>query len=379
MGQEGIQQFVDRFRAKATKAKLVQSRVKALERMAREAPAHVDSPFDFEFPPPERLPNPLLTLDDTEVGYGGEPVLRQIGLSLRPGSRIGLIGPNGAGKSTLVKLLAGELEPLAGDMHVDKGLKLGYFAQHQLDQLRLEASPFDHIKRLAPEALEQRIRDFLGGFAFSGDQALEPVAQLSGGEKARLVLAMLVWQRPNLLLLDEPTNHLDLEMRQALSRALQTYEGALVVIAHDRHLLNTVVDDYLLVAEGTARPFEGGLDAYRKYLDERRRGDRNAATDTAAPGRGRKAERQRKAEQRRALQPLRQRVDRLEREMSEIEAKLGQMETALADPDLYEAQASDRLQDLLHTRAELARRRDDLEAEWMEAQEALDTAAAEQV
>jgi len=374
-----VRQFIDRFRAKATKARLVQSRIKALERMELESPAHVDSPFDFEFRPSERLPNPLLSVEHGAVGYDGAPVLREVGLSLRPGSRIGLLGPNGAGKSTLVRLLAGELAPVSGELHLDKGVRIGYFAQHQLEQLDTGASPFDHIQRLTPSALPQDIRDFLGGFDFRGDRALEPVAPLSGGEKARLVLAMLVWQRPNLLLLDEPTNHLDLEMRHALARALQSFEGALVVIAHDRHLLSTVVDDYLLVADGSVRPFEGGLDAYQHYLQDRRRARAEVARPTASAVQAdRRAERQRRAEQRRLLQPLKRRVDALEGEIAEVETQLQAVDAELAGGALYDDADKGRLESVMQRRGELAKRRDALEETWMEAQEALDAASAEQ-
>ncbi|MCG6936421.1 MAG: ATP-binding cassette domain-containing protein, partial [Proteobacteria bacterium] len=245
-----MQAFVDRFRAKATKAKQAQSRLKALERMTQIAPAHVDSPFHFQFPAPDKLPRPLLSLDTIEFGYTEAPLLERVSFSLNPGDRIGLLGPNGAGKSTLIKILAGELAPRTGTREPAKHLRLGYFAQHQLEQLHPEESALTHLRRLDPQASEQHLRNYLGGFDFQGDRVTEPVAPFSGGEKARLVLALLVYQKPNLLLLDEPTNHLDLEMRLALSTALQDFEGAMVIVSHDRHLLRTVTDQFYLVHDG---------------------------------------------------------------------------------------------------------------------------------
>ncbi|MFB4203730.1 putative ABC transporter ATP-binding protein YheS [wastewater metagenome] len=375
-----LQRFIDRFRAQANKARAAQSRVKALERMERIAPAHVDSPFHFDFPEPPAAANPLLSMDGVSLGYGGAPLLSGIDLGLRPGGRIGLLGPNGAGKSTLIRALAGEMAPLAGRMTRARNLRVGYFAQHQLEQLDPEASPVLHLARLAPDALEQTLRDFLGGFGFHGDQATEPVAPLSGGEKARLVLALLVWQAPNLLLLDEPTNHLDLEMRHALTLALQGFDGAVVTVSHDRHLLNSTVDDFLLVADGGVRPFDGGLQAYQGWLAERRRGGRSLAEETPAGGRSaadRKAERQRAAERRRAMKPLRDRVQRLVREIERASARLAELETALADPALYEADGKERLNELLREQGDLRRRHDELEAEWMEAESELEAAEAD--
>ncbi|MFO7592753.1 MAG: ATP-binding cassette domain-containing protein, partial [Pseudomonadota bacterium] len=258
-----IESFVNRFRAKATKAKQAQSRLKSLERMERIAPAHVDSPFHFSFLPPHKLPTPLLTLDRVDVGYGGQAIVHGANLSLQPGDRIGLLGHNGAGKSTLIKHIAGELEPIAGEIITARELRIGYFAQHQLEQLDPEASPVQHLQRIDPKASEQSLRDYIGGFGFSNDMALSPVAPFSGGEKSRLVLAMLVYQRPNLLLLDEPTNHLDLEMRHAMAMALQEYQGALVVVSHDRHLLRSVTDTLYLVHDGQVKEFDGDLEDYR--------------------------------------------------------------------------------------------------------------------
>jgi len=281
-----IQGFVERFRAKATKARQAQSRLKALERMEHIAPAHVDSPFHFAFRAPPSLPRPLLTLEGGRAGYGERLVLDRIKLDLVPGDRVGLLGPNGAGKSTLIKVLAGRLPLLAGEQRQAQGLRIGYFAQHQMDQLRPDESPLKHLQRLAPEATEQVLRDYLGGFDFAGDKALEPVAPFSGGEKARLALALVIWGRPNLLLLDEPTNHLDLEMREALSEALQDYEGALVVVSHDRHLLRVTVDQLLLVDGGREAPFDGDLDDYPAWLLRRQSRLEQAAAEIASGGAG---------------------------------------------------------------------------------------------
>ena len=274
-----IQSFVDRFKAQATKARQAQSRIKALERMELIAMAHVDSPFDFSFPKPGRMPNPLLKLDKADIGYGQTKVVQGANLSISPGDRIGLLGSNGAGKSSLIKVLAGDMPPLSGVRLTADALNIGYFAQHQLEQLRLDESPLWHLQKIAPQATEKELRNFLGGFDFQGDKVMEPVKPFSGGEKARLVLALLVYKNPNLLLLDEPTNHLDLEMRQALSVALQDYEGAIVLVSHDRHLLRTVTDQFLLVADGKAQPFDGDLDDYRLWLAERKKTEEKSADE----------------------------------------------------------------------------------------------------
>jgi ATP-binding cassette subfamily F protein 3 len=376
-----LQKFIDRFRAKATKARAAQSRIKALERMERVAPAHVDSPFDFSFPEPPPAGDPMITLERAAVGYGDTAVLHDVTFGLRSGARIGLLGPNGAGKSTLIRVLAGEAEPLAGDSVRARNLSVGYFAQHQLEQLDEAASPLLHLARLAPEAPEQPLRDFLGGFGFAGDQATAPTGPLSGGEKARLVLALLVWRRPNLLLLDEPTNHLDLEMRHALTVALQAYEGAVVTVSHDRHLLNSTVDEFWLVADGSLRRFDGDLEDYRRWLVERRRAAATAAApaprSNAATADERKAERRREAERRAALRPLRQRVERLVAEIEQVNTELAGIESQLADPGIYESQHKARLAELLREQGRLRQRHDGLEAEWMEAETRLEAAEAE--
>ncbi|MCG5531489.1 ATP-binding cassette domain-containing protein [Halorhodospira halochloris] len=386
-----MQRFIDRFRAKASKARAAQSRIKALERMEKVAPAYADSQFQFRFPPAPQAANPLLTLEGAKLGYSGAVILSEVTRSIAYEDRIGLLGPNGAGKSTLVRALAGEQPLLAGETYRASGLQVGYFAQHQLEQLDCEASPLLHLQRIAPQATPQRLRDFLGSFAFRGDMATSPVGNLSGGEKARLVLALIAWQQPNLLLLDEPTNHLDLEMRHALSLALQDFAGAVVVISHDRRLLAATVDRYWLVANGTVTDFTGDLDDYRDWLTERRR---EAARDCSAtsrvgstagqsPGSGeeRKAQRRREAEQRAALKPLRERAARLLDEIEQCDQELKEIEQRLADPQLYEQQdgqgGQGRLTALMQQQGALKRRREELEMEWMEAEEEVEQAARE--
>ncbi len=371
-----LHSYIDRFRAKATKARQAQSRIKALERMEQIAPAHVDSPFHFDFKPPEKAPNPLLRLEDAGVGYGQTRILEGVNLGLRPGDRIGLLGPNGAGKSTLIKLLSGELSLLAGKRLPAAELKIGYFAQHQLEQLRPDDSPLDHVQRLAPKASEQSLRSFIGGFGFIGDRALEPVAPLSGGEKARLVLALLVFQRPNLLLLDEPTNHLDLEMRHALSLALQGFEGAMVIVSHDRHLLRTTTDQLLLVSGGQVDEFAGALDDYPAWLAE----NRNAAevkVEAAAGDNSAAARRERKqleAENRRLLQPLRKKLKALEQELDRLGQQQQTLEQQLAEPEIYTNEQKDKLKRMLAEKAEVDRLLAQTEESWLEAGEAVDAA-----
>ncbi len=365
-----MQHFVARFRAKASKARAAQSRLKALARMERIAAAQVDSPFSFEFREPPRVGNPLLKLDRVQLGYAERPLLRVPRLDVAGGDRVGLLGPNGAGKSTLVRALAGELAPQAGEIHSAANLRIGYFAQHQLEQLDPAASALLHLQRLAPRVPEQTLRDFLGGFDFRGDAATRPVAPLSGGEKARLVLALLVWQAPNLLLLDEPTNHLDLQMRQALTLALQDYSGAVVVVSHDRYLLNSTVERYVLVAEGEVLPFDGDLDDYRQWLGQCHRAQVSAGHGTSAD----KAERRQQAERRAALKPLRERSERLLRKLETVSTTLSEIEQALAAPELYQAGSEARLKELLRRQAEAQSEQEALEAQWLAAEEALEAA-----
>jgi ATP-binding cassette subfamily F protein 3 len=376
-----IRDYVERFRAKATKARQAQSRLKTLQRMEKIAPAHADSPFHFSFRQPDKLPNPLLRLEQASAGYADTPVLKKVNLSLSPEDRIGLLGPNGAGKSTLIKLLAGGLPPLAGRRETAQELNIGYFAQHQLDQLQPDQSPLQHLLRLDPKAREQTLRNHLGGFGFSGDQADSLVAPFSGGEKARLVLALLVYQRPNLLLLDEPTNHLDLEMRHSLSQALQTFEGAMVIVSHDRHLLRTTSDQLLLVNGGRVEEFRDDLDAYPRWLAEQRSietGDSGRELPLREHSAGaRKSRKRQQADQRRRLQPLRDRLARLEQDLERLSGEQQVLEKELAQPAMYQEVNKTQLQELLSRKAAVDRALQQAEEAWMAAGEALETAAGE--
>ncbi|GAA5186554.1 ATP-binding cassette domain-containing protein [Ferrimonas gelatinilytica] len=369
-----MQAYVDRFRAQATKARQAQSRLKALEKLTLSAPAHADSQFQMAFRAPEALPSPLLRLDQVQGGYGAVTILEKIKLNLVPGSRIGLLGRNGAGKSTLIKLLSGELPPQAGELVMSQGVKIGYFAQHQLEALRLDDSPRDHLARLAPEAREQDLRNFLGGFGFAGDTALAPVRPFSGGEKARLVLALLVWQRPNLLLLDEPTNHLDLEMRHALTLALQGFEGAMVVVSHDRHLLRATCEDFYLVDAGRVEPFQGDLEDYHQWLLKR-----EPATDSAPPEpkTDRRAQKRQEAELRQRLSPFRKRQTQLDKQLAAAQQRLEALEARLADSDIYQDDNKAELTQLLKERGELQEQQETLEMEWLELQEQIETLTQE--
>ncbi len=382
-----IEQFVARFRAKASKARQAQSRLKELERMEQIAPAHVDSPFRFSFPDAEKSSHPLVTFRDAAVGYDGGAVLTGVDFSLLPGARIGLLGPNGAGKSTLIRTLVGELPLIDGERTAGEHLYIGYFAQHQLDDLDLNASALDHLQRESPQARQQTLRDFLGGFGFSGDDATSPVQRFSGGEKARLALARIAWRRPNLLLLDEPTNHLDLEMRHALDLALQSFAGAVMLVTHDRHLLRDTVDTFWLVADGQVRGFNGDLDDYRHWLRDHRAG-RTAPIPTAAapaspepppgPSKDRKGARREAARQRADLKPLRQEIARLEKAIGQQRDQLRAIEDSLADNELYTDSARvAELQELQRRQGELRSEIDRLETEWLDASERLETAQAQ--
>ena len=344
--------------------------------MERIAAAHVDSPFTFSFAEPERLPNPLLAVEKVAVGYGERRVLDHVNLVIGSGARLGLLGPNGAGKSTLIKLLAGELSPLAGQIETGQGLAIGYFAQHQLEQLRPDWSAVRHLQQLDERASEQALRNFLGGFGFVGERALDPVAPFSGGEKARLALALLIWQRPNLLLLDEPTNHLDLDMRHALTLALQDYSGALIVVSHDRHLLRTVTDEWLLVAEGRAQLFDGDLDDYRDWLNARQRigepgnaGNGNSAVDRRDQKRQDAERRQQLAVQRK---PLEQQIRKTDQRMEQLHREQQTLESALADPASYDDANKARLKEWLLRKGETDRELAGLEEEWLTLHEALE-------
>ncbi len=356
-----IQSFVDRFKAKATKARQAQSRLKMLERMQRIAPAHVDSPFHFQFRAPEKNPNPLLSLEQADLGYEGQRILKIKHLVIDAGLRVGLLGPNGAGKSTLVKALSGDQRLLAGVRTGAKDLRIGYFAQHQLDQLHGPSSPLEHLQRLDGTATEQSLRNFLGGFGFVGDRVLEPVAPFSGGEKSRLVLALLVYQRPNLLLLDEPTNHLDLEMRQALALALQEYEGAMLLVSHDRHLLRSTVDELWIVADAGVTEFDQSLEDYPAWLAAREK----QSAQTPQPKTDRKARKRQSAEVRQRLQPLTRRLKQVEKEMDVLSEHQAKLDEQLADPVLYGQDAGDKLKVLAGEKKELEKQRQQLEEEWI--------------
>lgn len=377
-----LQSYIDRFKAKATKAKQAQSRVKALERMELIAPAYADNPFTFAFRPPVSLPNPLVMIEQASAGYGeGESaveILSKIKLNLVPGSRIGLLGQNGAGKSTLIKLLAQELSPLSGMVQLAKGVQLGYFAQHQLDTLRAEESALWHMQKLAPEQTEQQVRDYLGSFAFHGDKVNQPVSSFSGGEKARLVLALIVWQRPNLLLLDEPTNHLDLDMRQALTEALVDYEGSLVVVSHDRHLLRNTVEEFYLVHDKQVEEFKGDLEDYQKWLMEQnnqssvKSAEQNLPQENTHSSQNRKEQKRREAELRQQTAPLRKKVTQLEEKMNTLSDQLAEIENSLADSALYSTENKEKLTALLAQQVETKKALDAVETDWMETQEMLE-------
>jgi len=370
-----LQKYIDRFRAQATKAKQAQSRIKMLERMELIAPAHVDNPFSFSFRAPESLPNPLLKMERVTAGYGERIILDAIKLNLVPGSRIGLLGRNGAGKSTLIKLLAGELDALDGKVGLAKGIKLGYFAQHQLEYLRADESPLQHLSRIAPKVLEQQLRDYLGGFGFQGDKVSEITERFSGGEKARLVLALIVWQRPNLLLLDEPTNHLDLDMRQALTEALIDFEGALVVVSHDRHLLRATTDNLYLVHDGKVDVFEGDLEDYQQWLsDLQKQAQQGAAPkqDNGNSAQSRKDQKRRDAELRAQTQPLRKEIEKLEKQMAKWQSQLSDAEAQLADSAIYDQSRKADLNVALQRQAESKAALEEVEMAWLDAQEQLE-------
>ena len=368
-----LEAFITRFRAKATKARQAQSRIRALEKLERVAAAHVDAPFHFEFRAAEgERPRQLFRIEEAALGYGERPVLEAVEWSVLPGDAIGLLGPNGAGKSTLLKSIVGELPVIAGKIHRSQGLRVGYFAQHQVDALRLDENSLRHLGRLAPGEREQVFRDFLGGFDIRGDQVSQPVASFSGGEKARLALALIVWQRPNLLLLDEPTNHLDIEMRESLAQALTGFEGALVVVAHDRALLSAATDQWMLVADGRVAPFDGDLDDYKEWSKQyhRAREGMGDARDAVAPNRREErrieaAQRQRESQ---ARKPFEKRLAAIEGELTLLHDESQRSEAWLASPQAYEEARREELQQVLKRRAQIAERTAKLEDDWLWAQ-----------
>ncbi len=377
-----ITQFVNRFKAKATKARQAQSRLKELERMEKIAPAHVDSPFSFRFSEANKTSDPLLTLEKAELGYNSPPILSHVELTLRSDTRIGLLGYNGAGKSTLVKTLVGDLPLLSGERKESEHLKIGYFAQHQLEYLDLEASALLHIQRLSPKISEQEIRNFLGSFNFHGDKAIEPIKPFSGGEKARLALALIVWQKPNLLILDEPTNHLDLDMRHAITLALQMYKGALVVISHDRHLIKNTVDQFYLVANHRIRLFDGDLSDYQQWLKESLQkannltGSKPENSNTNALQNekvDRKLQRQQDAAKREKIKPLTNLIKKTEKEMEQQQQKLTAVQEKLTNQNLYSDDNKKTLQELLQEQGQLSSIITELEEKWLLAHDELES------
>jgi len=368
-----MQRFVDRFRAKASKAKAAQSRLKALAKLETIAPAHVDSPFQFQFFDAPSMTDPLIRLDGVRLGYGDHVVIDDIRQNIAPGDRIGLLGLNGAGKSTLIKAIAGQLKPQRGTLHHAKDFKVGYFAQHQIEQLETDQSALCHIQQL-DEAMkvpssEQSIRDFLGGFDFSGEMAKAKVGQYSGGERARLVLALLVRQQPNVLLLDEPTNHLDLAMRHALTVALQSFDGAVIVVSHDRHLLTNTVDQFWLVDQATLAPFDGDLDDYRHWLRAR-----HTTNERQTPlGASKKQRRQHSAALRQQLKPLENKLKNLSQSLDRLGSELKALDETLADPQLYhDPDQADAVSELIEKRSNTQRALERAETDWMETAEAIE-------
>lgn len=388
-----LQSFIDRFKAKATKAKQAQSRVKALARMEALAPIHAEAGIDIRLPEPASMPDPLLVLDGVATGYAGTGdghtahcVLEDITLMVRGGARIGVLGVNGAGKSTLIKTLAGLLPVLHGERRASKGLEIGYFAQHQLDMLDRDASPLQHLARLAPQTREQELRNYLGGFGFGGDAVSNKVAPMSGGEKARLALALIVWQKPNLLLLDEPSNHLDVDTREALATALAEFSGSVLLVSHDRHLLRTTVDTFWIVADGAVHEFDGDLEDYREWLNARNASVRaEARAEPRSDGQGdsqaqlpldRKAQRRAEAEARQRLarlrKPLASKLDKVETEMERVRNRLTELDLLIADPDLYSDERRGERQQVMAEHGESGKRLGELEEQWLEIQEALE-------
>jgi ATP-binding cassette, subfamily F, member 3 len=369
-----LHSYIDRFRVQATKARQAQSRIKALERMEMISAAHVDSQFGFEFRVPLNAPDPLLVLDDVDAGYIDKIILSKVALTIRPGERIGLLGKNGAGKSTLIKLLAAELKPLQGKRVEGKDLNIGYFAQHQLEQLRPTESPLQHMVRLDPATREQEHLNYLGGFDFRGDMARTPCEHFSGGEKSRLALALLIWTRPNLLLLDEPTNHLDLEMRHALTLALQDYQGGVILVSHDRALLRASCDNFVLVANGKADVFDGDLEDYKNWLSS------SKIQETATNLQERPAKKndylQSKLDRQalvNARRPLLKELEQLEKSLETQQNEKQKLDIRAGEGDLYEAQNKNELQALLIRQAELATLIEEAEMRWLELHEQLES------
>jgi len=365
--------FVDRFRAKASKAKQAQSRLKRLQKLPDLAPAHVDSQFTFSFKQPDHMPYPLLSIDEANCGYGTDTVIiNHAKLTLVPGSRIGLLGRNGAGKSTLIKSLAGDIPILSGDRHQAQELKIGYFSQHQLEQLHHGSNGVEHILRIHKDMTDLQARTHLGSFGFQGEQALSDVATMSGGEKARLVLALIVLEKPQLLLLDEPTNHLDLEMRQALVLALQEFTGAIILIAHDRYLLESCVDEFYIVANGQAEPFSGDIDDYQQWLNDDKKATGQASKKTIPATADKKAQRQAQAQLRQKAAPLKKQADKLEKQTNKWQEELAEIELSLNNTELYNAENKEKLNELLKQQASLKSNIEEHEMLWLELAEQIE-------
>ncbi|MDX1474534.1 MAG: ATP-binding cassette domain-containing protein, partial [Reinekea sp.] len=374
--REHLQSFVDRFKAKASKAKQAQSRVKMLEKLTLNAPTILSHGYDLSISADGRVSDPVISLHDVQLGYGEKTILNHVNVSLHPGTRLGLLGVNGAGKSTLIKALFGDLVPQAGHVHRGQNLKLGYLAQHQLESLDEDGSPYLHIRRLDGVARDQDIKNFVGRFGFSGERADEPIRHFSGGEKARVALAMIAWQKPNLLLLDEPTNHLDLEMRESLSFALQQYEGAVILVSHDRYLLNSTAEEFWWVRNGRVEPYHGDLnDYFQELLKAPKASQSPARPTTAEPDTvvDKKLQRQARAAEREKLKPLMNRIKKAESKMDQLNSDLRNIENELSDATLYESAHKERLQVVLRQQAELKSALDEVEIEWMDAQEQLET------
>jgi len=398
-----LQSYIDRFKAQATKARQAQSRMKALSRMEELAPLRAAAEFSFEFREPLSAPNPMLVMEKVNAGYRTEDpetyqisektIVGGIDFSLQTGQRIGLLGVNGAGKSTLIKTIASELEPLSGTAQFGKGLVIGYFAQHQVEMLRHDESPLWHLARIAPNVREQELRNFLGSFNFNGNMASSSIAPFSGGEKARLALALIVWQRPNLLLLDEPTNHLDLETREALTMALAQFDGTLVVVSHDRHLLRATTDQFIIVADGKLQPFDGDLDDYRDWLFKTKLAAKNNAAEAPAAVKNvpkpvpeaivapvgnidRRDQKRQEAEDRQRVaalkKPIESSIKRLEEKIAKCQEKKAVIDAALADPAIYDSANKEALKNLITDQAYANKELDQLEAQWLEQQGALE-------
>ena len=360
-----MQSFINRFKAKATKARQAQSRVKALEKMELIAPAHIDSPFNFTISETDKISNPLVTLNRAGLGYS-EPILSNVGFTICPGDRIGLLGPYGAGKSTLIKSIVGTLPILDGDRETGTNIKVGYFSQHQVDDLDLSISAFVHIQRLDETKTEKQIRTYLGGFAFKGDKVKDPIRLFSGGEKARLAFAIISYQKPNILLMDEPTNHLDMEMRHALTVAIQTFKGAILLISHDRHLLNSSVDTFYLIDNGALEIFDGDLDDYKNYILDIKSSDNKQSKKKKPAKDGPKEDNSEK------IKTLNSSISKLDKRLFRLNTKLIEANNKLADPELYSDDSSEDLQDLIRNQLELTNEVEAAEKEWMDKAAELD-------